>query len=256
MKESLPLFLKSLTYAGSKIYKANWIYYFLPSIIFSLLFYLYITTGSSISTWFLFMEKWTWSSWVYHTFSEIMELISVVLFEFIVLILLTPINSILSEKTIKYVTGISIHFSWSIFIKAIGRALVMICIAFTMQFAILGLIWLLSLFLGDQFYAIASFLNLSFFIGLSFLDFAFELVGINIKNSWRLARRHTLLCLLIGIVFCGFIYLPQSYDLFVFYLIGISIVPHLLTITATKIYLELAQRNANDLLYKYPTTKQ
>ena len=226
----------SVKYAVLLVFKKNLLPYFIPSIILAVLFYTVVLAGGSIQSRLDFMQNYWGLKWIYSFFNESISFISIVFFEFIILVALTPINSILAEKTIEDLTGITYQFSWRVLIKSIRRAIVVLTIMFFFQFLFLAIIWIASLLLGKVFYEYASILNLSFFIGFSFFDFALELDDIKAKNSWGFAKRNWLYCLVIGLIFSCSIYIPQKHEMLMIYLVGISIVPHLLTIISTHIY--------------------
>ena len=131
----------------------------------------------------------------------------------------------------------------SVFLKALKRMIAILFMALLMQLLISVILWLLSFILGDTFYTIASMLNVAFFIGFSYFDFALELDKVSPRESRRFGRKHWMACIMIGLVFNAGIYLPLNYSWTVLYLIIITFLPNLLAIMSTKMYFDLHNKS-------------
>lgn len=218
--------------------------YFIPAIVFALLFYFSMKSGQNLSNKIAFMEDW----WVIGSIVRGMESglrsLSFILFEFVILILLTPINSYFAEKVKEDITGVKVSFGIAQFIKSIFRSIKIFAIAFFFEIFLLILLWILSFLLGDAFYKVLSFIVTSFFIGFSFFDFALELDAKNAKTSWQFGTQHKWICLFAGLIFSTAIYIPEETGFIILFLFTITLVPHMLTIAASQVYFkDFAQKN-------------
>lgn len=231
-------FLSGIIYAVNLIIRKKLYAYFIPSIFLSLLFYMFFSGGRSIGDSISFMEEWKYIGWLVSSMKTAFLFISFFLFEFVVLVLLSPVNSLLAEKAHEDVTGEEIPFSFEVLVRSIGRMLLILLVALSMQLVLTIVLWLFSFLFGDTFFEITSMLNVAFFVGFSFFDFALELDEVKSRRSWKFARHNWIKCIFIGLLFNVGIYYPQKHDLLWIYLIGISILPHLLTIAASKMYHE------------------
>ncbi len=235
MKASISFF-SALIEAVQFIIRKKLFRYFIPSICLAILFYFIFSGGKALSNGISFMENWWLIGWMVKTSEQFFSFLSFFFFEFFILILLSPINAYLAEKTREDITGEKLDFSVAIFLKSLRRMLVILILAFIMQILLSFILWLLSFLLGETFFEIASLINIAFFIGFSFFDFALELDDINSRKSWRFARKNWISCVLIGLLFNIAIYYPQKHNLFIIYLIAISIIPNLLAIASSKMY--------------------
>ena len=221
-------FFQSLTYAVKLVIKGKLYYYFIPSILIAFVFYLIASGGSSYGKLFEFMEDWWLIGWFIEQSKSLFSFIGFVLLEFIILVLLSPINSYFAEKTREDLTGSKINFSISVFLRSLKRMIIILCFALIIQLLLTITIWILSFAVGDQFYEIASLINISFFIGFSFFDFGLELNEVNRRDSWKYAKKNWLICILIGLVFNIGIYYPQEHGYLLLYVLSIILLPHLL----------------------------
>ncbi|MFT5819473.1 MAG: hypothetical protein ACI8ZM_000697 [Crocinitomix sp.] len=231
-------FINSIGYALRLIHQQKLCSYFIPSIILAILFYFLFSGGSYLGGGVSFMEDWWVIGWLVSSSKTFFGFLSFMIFEFLILVLLSPINSYFAEKTREDLTGKKIGFSLALFLRSLRRMLVILVVGFFMQIGLGVLLWFLSFFLGDRFYEIASIMNIAFFVGFSFFDFGLELDEINSKNSWRYARKSWLACITLGLVFHLGIYLPQKSGLIMLYAAVIAILPHILAIAASKMYYE------------------
>jgi CysZ protein len=232
----MTLFIKELLSSIGFVFKKNLYLYFIPSIFISLLFYWSIKGGDGIANWLNFMEDWWVIGWVIKTLESVISAISFMLFEFFVLVLLTPINSILSEKMKEEVTGEPAKFSTTQLIRSLGRSVKIFTVAFSVETLLLLVIWIFSFLLGDWFSATVGFIVSSYFIGFSFYDFALDLDLKSSKESWKWGKSNKWLVLFVGLIFSVSIYIPEKSGMIFLYVITISIVPHLLTIATTASY--------------------
>ncbi|MFD1551970.1 hypothetical protein DNU06_01275 [Putridiphycobacter roseus] len=222
--------------------------YFIPAIVFAILFYYSMKGGANMSSRMAFMEDWWVIGSIVRGMESGLKSLSFVLFEFVILILLTPINSYFAEKVKEDITGVKVDFGFGQFIKSIFRSIKIFAIAFSIEIFLLILLWILSFLFGDAFYKIVAFMVTSFFIGFSFFDFALELDAKNAKTSWQFGTQHKWICLFAGLIFSVAIYIPEETGFLVLFLFTITLVPHMLTIAAAQVYFkEFGQKNTPTL---------
>ena len=239
-------FFSAIKYSLNLVVREKLYLYFSFAILISLLFYYIFSGGEALSSKLSFMEDWWIIGWIVTSFESFFSFISFMIFEFLVLVLLSPVNAILAEKVREDITGEKLEFSISVFLSSLRRMVVIIIVGICLQLLFMIVFWLLSFLFGDFFFEIASILTIAFFIGFSFFDFILELEGINSRKSWKYARKNWFACILIGLVFNLGIYYPQKHDLLIIYVIAIALLPHLLSMAATKMYLSANHNPTKD----------
>ncbi|HIP36060.1 MAG TPA: hypothetical protein EYG85_04330 [Crocinitomix sp.] len=232
----MKLFLNELINSVGFVFKRHLYLYFIPAIMISFMFYWFVKGGGGITNLLSFTEDWWVIGWIVKTLESIISTVSFILFQFIILVALTPINSMLSEKMKEEVTGVKPTFSMAQLLKSIGRSIKIFTVAFSSEMILLLLIWFFSFFIGEWVSQIVGFVVTSYFIGFSFYDFALDLDGKTSKESWSWGKSNISLVLASGLLFSITIYIPEQSGLLFLYVISISIVPHLLTIATTAVY--------------------
>jgi len=232
----MDIFFRELANSISFIFKKHLYFYFIPAFFISFFFYWSIKGGGGIVNWLSFMEDWWGIGWVLKTLESVISAMSFMLFEFLILVLLTPINSILAEKMKEEVTGELATFSITQLIISLSRSVKIFTVAFSIEMILLLVIWIFSFIVGDWFSSIVGFIISSYFIGFSFFDFALDLDLKTSKESWAWGKSNKWLVLIAGLLFSVSIYIPEKSGMMFLYVISISIVPHLLTIATTSTY--------------------
>jgi len=232
----LSVFIKELISSIGFVFKKHLYLYFLPAIFISLMFYWSVKGGAGVAHWLSFMEDWYVVGWIIKALESVISAMSFMLFEFFILVLLTPVNSLLAEKMKEEVTGEGVKFSLSQIFRSLGRSVKIFITAFSVEMVLLLVIWLFSFFIGDWFSSIVGFIVSSYFIGFSFYDFSLDLDLKSSKESWKWGKANKWLVLITGLIFSVSIYIPEQSGLMFLYVISISIVPHLLTIATTATY--------------------
>ncbi len=230
------LFLKELSGSINFVFKKHLYLYFLPAIFISFFFYWSVKGGGSIANWLSFMEDWWGIGWVIKAVENMISAISFMLFEFFILVLLTPINSMLSEKMKEEITGEPAKFSVSQLIRSLGRSVKIFITAFSVEMILLLMVWIFSFLLGNWFSTVVGFIVSSYFIGFSFFDFPLDLDSKLSKESWKWGKSNKWMVLLTGLIFSVSIYIPEQTGFVFLYVFSISLIPHLLALTATSIY--------------------
>ena len=218
------------------VIKQKLILYFLPAVFLSFLFYMSLRGAQSVTGWLTFMEDWWVIGWVIGAMEKTIHVISFVVFEFVILVLLTPINSFFAEKVKEKMTGVKTKFNLAQLIRSLGRTIRILVVALTVEMLLLFILWIFSSVLGDTFQYISALLVSSFFLGFSFFDFALDLENISSKKSWEWGKINYILATLVGLIFSLSIYIPEQSGLAILYVVSISFVPHLLVIASSLVY--------------------
>ncbi len=235
MKNITPLFT-GLRDSISFVIKQKLILYFLPAIFLSFLFYMSLRGAQSATGWLTFMENWWVIGWLIGAMEKTIHIVSFVVFEFVILVLLTPINSFFAEKVKEKMTGVKTKFDLTQLIRSLSRTIRILVVALTVEMLILFILWIFSFVLGDTFQYIAALIVSSFFLGFSFFDFALDLENVSSKESWKWGKKNYTLATIVGLIFSLSIYIPEQTGLALLYVVSISFVPHLLVITSSLVY--------------------
>jgi len=235
MKNILPLF-SALAESIGFVVKQKLYLYFIPAVLLSILFFYMLSGAQSATAWLTFMEDWWVIGWIIGALEKIIHVISFVVFEFVILVVLTPINSYFAEKVKEKYTGVKSEFDMTQLIRSLGRTVKILIIALSVEMLILFILWIFSFILGDSFYYIAALLISSFFLGFSFFDFALDLEKITSKESWKWGKQNYILATLVGLIFTFSILIPEESGMAILYLVSISFVPHLLVIASSIVY--------------------
>lgn len=234
MKNQILDLLKHFIDSLNFVVKKKLYFYFFPAIILAIIFYLSMKGGSSISHGLDFMKDWWGIGAIIRSIEGGIKAISLLTFEIVILVLLTPINSYFAEKVKEDIDGVPVEFDMAQFFGSLVRSVGIFLIAFVTEMVLLLVLWIFSFIIGDFIQTITAFVVSSFFIGFSFFDFGLELKKVSTQKSWKWARANKLLCLVAGLIFSISIYIPEESNLLILFLVSISIVPHMLTIATTR----------------------
>lgn len=162
------------------------------------------------------------------TFS-FLDLIIEQFFIFFVLTILSPFNTILSEKVDSDLTGKKYPFDFGQLLMDFFRMILVVILAIIMEITCFGVYWVISWIFGlgaiDQ---VIYFLIAAFFYGFSFYDYSLERYHKGVFTSIGFAFSNMLTVTLSGSFFLILYYIPY---------VGIIIAPVLTTIIATYVYL-------------------
>ena len=132
------------------VFKQKIALYFLPAIFLSFLFYMSLRGAESATSWMSFMEDWWIIGWIISAMTKTIHVISFVVFEFVILVLLTPINSYFAEKVKEKMTGVKTEFDMAQLFRSLGRTIKILAIALTVEMLILFILWIFSFILGQK----------------------------------------------------------------------------------------------------------
>lgn len=239
MKKSINYHLASIKTVFELLSKGNFLIYFIPGIVITLLFvcinfFSGLVFGDSMPS-----ENAGWFSIAFSKIGSVVDYLLIQLYIFFVLTILSPFNTILSEKLDTKLTGNTFSFSIIRVINDLIRMILIVLIAMLLQFVFIGIWWLISFITGidDTFiYDVIAFLISAFFFGFSFYDHSLERYEINVPGSIRFAFSNVLLITITGIIFKLLYYFPYFWE--VSY-IGIVIAPVLTTMISTVVYLKV-----------------
>ncbi|MFQ3580265.1 MAG: EI24 domain-containing protein [Bacteroidales bacterium] len=167
---------------------------------------------------------------------------------FVILMVLSPVFSILSEKVEEMVLNTFYPFDILKLLKDIGRSLILVTRNFIYQLLWFIIIWLITLFLSfipliniiaGFMGQIILFLIVSYFYGFSFMDYSNERRGISIQQSVKIMRSYRWLVITIGAVFCICLYIPYIGTFLASFMAIVSVV------AATLGYIEI-HKKTND----------
>ena len=167
-------------------------------------------------------------------------LISGTFSRYILLIILSPLIALLSEKTEEAITGKQFSFSFKQLCKDILRGILITLRNFSIEMGIIILCMLLSVFLTPLTIITIPFLLFVswYFTGFTMLDYNAERYKLKVGESTDLVRRNQGYACGIGCVYWLFTMLP----FFVGDLIGIMFGPAIAVVGATISFLELRKK--------------
>ena len=203
-----------------------WIYFLFPIIIFFSIYYLGFTfedlkkeysvsaaddTGMIKKVWFFFV-------------SGFFLLMSYVIFNFmryIIIIMISPVLSVVSEKVEKIITGNKYKFNLKQLIKDIKRTINLAIRNIFFEFGIVYVValilyiifWIVpspegtATFIASQFAMIVAF----YYYGFGFIDFMNERRRLTIKESEKFVAKHKGFAVALGLVFTLFFHSTNSY---------------------------------------------
>ena len=201
-----------------------WVYFLFPILIFCGVYYLGFTfedlrrdykagddAGMIKKVWYFFV-------------SGFFLMLSYVIFNFmryILIILISPVLSIVSERVEKVLTGNKYKFNLKQLIKDIKRTINLAIRNIFFEFGIVYgvaivlyiVFWILSApnetakFVSDQFAIVVAF----YYYGFGFIDFMNERRRLTIKESVKFGKKHRGFAIALGLVFTIFFHYTNSY---------------------------------------------
>jgi len=212
--------------------------YFIPSLLVCLFFLLLRSIfhlGETSEQ--LLNDSTSWYQFLFGKIGALLDFFITQLYIFIVITILSPVNTMLSEKVDTLLTGNKFTFSLLRLFNDFVRMIFIVIIALTIEFSILIAWWLFAFIFGltgTLFYEIITLFIGAFFFGFTFYDHSLERYQVGIFQSIGFAFTKIPLVLTTGIIFKTLYYFPYFWD--VPYL-GIMLAPIFTTIIATVVYL-------------------
>ena len=219
--KDLTLGFKSYVESISFILKNGFIkYLIIPLLLFGIIFYFGHKFGSLSEAAHQGMENkdYSWGfvglSWLFlkANFYALMKFLFIDATKYLVIMFLSPLLAILSEKTEEILTGNQYKFNLRQLLKDVKRG---IGIAIRMLIAEFGLIFLVwspicwILGINDFIYETIALLIGFYFYGFAYVDYINERLRLNIRESWKFMRKHAGLAFAIGGVYSLFYKIPS-----------------------------------------------
>ena len=223
------------------LFQGHFLLYFIPGLFLALLFFIFSQGLSLVGSSFGFLGSIPWvgqyiGAAVNTTFGWIYGL-SIFIYQFTILLLYSPFNTLLSQKLEAKETGKELIYDWVQIFKDILR---LIGIVFIGGFLYLGayLIWtIFAWILGISILSpFVSLVLVGFFTGFNSYDYSLERHKVGVIESWGYAFRHPLHMVLTGLLFTFLIFIP---------IIGVVLAPVLMTMVGTLNYLRIKERSKN-----------
>lgn len=238
MKNTINLHIEAIKDTFSLLSKGNFLLYFIPGAIATLLFALFnyligILFGSANEL----TEQTGWFATAFSKVGSVFDFITTQLYIFLVLTVFSPINTILSEKLDSKLTGQKFSFSIIRLINDFIRMIFIVIIALSLEFVFIIIWWIFCWIFGLDdtiVYQIISFLIGAFFFGFSFYDHSLERYQISVFGSIGFAFSNILMVMMTGTIFKLLYYFPYIWE--VSYL-GIMLAPVLTTMISTIVYI-------------------
>lgn len=230
----------AVTATFGTLFKGKLLLFFLPGFVAGGLYYMFYLateeTGDSISS--TVENVWFIGDYLKSGVDAGFDFFQFVLFEFFkffIITLLSPFNSVLSEKFDTELTGRRFESGFVQIMNDLLRAALIALIAFTLEMVFLLGWWFLStfllgFFLPDAVDTVIYFLMSSFFFGFAFYDFSLERYSIGTFRSIGFAFEKMLYMVLTGSVFTLIMTVPA---------VGFIIAPALTTMISTAAYIKM-----------------
>ena len=168
-------------------------------------------------------------SWSVNGIFDLFQTLTNEFYKFSVLVLLSPVYTMLSEKFDSHLSGSKYEFSLLRLINDLLRMLLIVITALLLEFAFLSVWFILDFILPEFIGETLFFLISSYFLGFSFYDYSLERHRVTVIESWGYGFKHIGSILLTGIIFSLLLELPIA---------GIVIAPVLATMISTSVYLQ------------------
>jgi CysZ protein len=213
--------------------KGRFLAFFIPALVLTIVYWYFeynLTRASSIASWFSSLP-WVGEyldTGITYSFSALDWFLTQV-YIFVVLTVLSPVNTYLSEKLDGRLTGFDIKFDILRFINDFFRMLFIVILAIIMELFFMAIYWLLSKIFGLGFIDnVMYFMIAAFFFGFSFYDYSLERYGVGVSGTIGYAFKNMLTMILTGTIFLLLFKIPY---------VGIPIAPGIAVMVATIVYL-------------------
>lgn len=243
--KSFNLHIKAISEVINQLGKGRFLLYFIPGLIVTLIYLWISSKASAIAESASILSKIPLiGEYLDKGFDATLSVIGFIfnqIYIFVVLTILSPFNTHLSEKLDTELTGQKFKSGFARIFNDLIRMIFIVCIALFLEFFILGTWWIISGIFGisDTIYIALSFIMASFFFGFSFYDHSLERYGIGVFGSIGFAFQNMLIVTLTGMLFQALYFFPYIWDV---PFIGIVISPVLTTMVSTLVYLQYSKK--------------
>ena len=218
--------LKSYIEAIKFIKKHNfWIYFIFPVLIFIVIYYLGFYFHNLTNEYSPGEDTGFFLSIWYYLIGGIFAVISYMFLNFIryfIIILMSPLLSIISERTERIITGNKYKFNFKQLMKDVKRALNLVLRNLFWELCIFGLGILIAFYLLSCFTPIDDELNYYirtfvisivafYYYGFGFMDYIMERLRLNLSESVKFVRKHKGFAIALGAVFTPLFHYTNKY---------------------------------------------
>lgn len=234
-----------ITQTFQALFKGKFLMFFIPGAIIGLIYLYFQYQGNKVASAAHLGDDipliGSGISWVTDQVVGVFDMVFSEIYKFIILVLLSPVNCILSEKFDSYLTGKEYQFSLIRLINDFLRMILIVISALVLEYLFLGIWWIIQWFIPDFIGETMFFLIASFFFGFSFYDFSMERYGLNFSKSWGFGFSKMGYMILTGAIFNLLMQVPA---------IGIIVAPVLSSMISTAVYILILKRQeANTLTH-------
>ena len=232
--KALQLHIKAISLTFTELAKGKYLIFFVPGIVIAIIFWQVFLLTETVENSFSFLEYIPLiggylKSGVSGTI-DFFQFLFDQLFIFFILVVLSPFNTILSEKIDSSISGIEYKFNLFQLISDLFRMILVVLLAFILEFFVLFIYWIFSGILNLDFLdPFAYFLIVGFFYGFSFYDYSLERHKKGIIESLKFAFSNILIVLISGSLFLVIYKIPS---------IGVIIAPVITTMITTFVFIK------------------
>lgn len=237
--------MKFITDHFSAIYRSfvllthgKYLVYFLPGIVLAIAYFFYIQSLNSVNEYISVVSYIPYIGESLKSGVDIffgwIEGLSLFIFQFILITLLSPFHTILSQRLDREETGSNFQNSWSKIINDIVRT-IGVAILGGLMYLFIKFIWLMLAYIcGLGFLTpYMTIVFIAFFTGFNSYDFSLERYDYSVAQSWGYAFSHPFHMISTGLIFTGFLAIPH---------VGIVLAPVFLTMVGTLSFLKIRNR--------------
>ncbi len=198
-----------------------WKYLIVPLVLFGIIFYVGNKFGATAESLEQVREagsySWGWLglSWVFlkTQFFKLLEFLFLDATKYLVMIFLSPLLAIISEKTEEILTGNKYKFNLKRLVidvkRGVGIAVRMLIAEVLLAFILWE--WIIAPLFGvnEIIIDVVTLFIGFYFYGFAYVDYINERLRLTIKESWKFMRRHAGLAFAIGSVYSLFYKIPS-----------------------------------------------
>ncbi|MEX1192839.1 MAG: EI24 domain-containing protein [Brumimicrobium sp.] len=222
----------------SLLFKGKYLLFFIPGVVIAIFFMIFSQGLKSANSVLGLVSYVPWAGdYLQGTVDTVfgwIEGVSIFIYQFVIITVLSPFHTILSERVDENETGKKFKAGWEKFFNDILRTLGIAILGGIMYMFLKFIWWLFALALGISFLTpFVSIILLGFFTGFNSYDYSLERYDVSVAKSWKYAFKHPLHMILTGLIFTSFLIIPY---------VGVVIAPVLLTMVGTICYLRMEER--------------
>jgi len=205
--------------------------YLLPGFILTVILSPLFLFGSLFNNFTLLFENVPVLGWIFLVINGILSSLAQATHSFLILTILSPVYSYLSERLESDSTNNQYRFNVRDLFKNMLRTLRILVFMILTEVLLSGVVLFLFNSIGMGFLGIIALcLIQSFFFGWAFFDYSLERNAYNFKKTQSFVSSHWVSCILVGLIFQVISKIPY---------LGLALGAVLATILATYLYIEL-----------------